>query len=185
MTRDDAAPLPLFGKRLRRTRRAMGVKQLALAQIMNVDQATVSRWEAGRQAPHPDLQRQALQALVSARTEDAALKRLVESSVAPVHLIDDATHICLAYSSARARDWGASRSELQGVSLWRFATDEIREAERALGASDWWTDAMPAPKRFRTSGADYDKIRITPGPMMWERLYLSDGTPVRLVTGLR
>jgi hypothetical protein len=42
---------------------------------------------------------------------------------------------------------------------------------------------MPAPRIFQTSERR-DAIRISAGGIMWERLYLSDGTPVRLVTGV-
>ena len=73
--------------------------------------------------------------------------------------------------------------ELVGVSLWQFATDEIRRAEADLADSDWWSVQMPAPRIFQTSERR-DAIRISAGGIMWERLYLSDGTPVRLVTGV-
>ena len=184
MTSDAGPPLPVFGRRLRRLRRAMGVKQLALADMMEVDQASISRWEAGHQTPSAATQRKALDALATSRTDDAALRRLVEHSNDCVHLVDDATHVCLAYSLKRARDWQNSQRSLLGVSLWPFATDEIRKAEAELAETDWWSSQMPAPRCFMTSEKIFDEIVITAGVIRWERLYLSDGTPVRLVTGM-
>ncbi|MBC55643.1 MAG: transcriptional regulator [Confluentimicrobium sp.] len=176
-------PFPYFGPRLRRLRRAVGLKQSALADMLNVDQATVSRWESGRQTPAAEVQLRAWKVLGSTRSDDPALCRLVETSQSCVHLVEEATHCCLAYSAARARDWQRSQRELVGVSLWQFATDEIRRAEADLADSDWWSVQMPAPRIFQTSERR-DAIRISAGGIMWERLYLSDGTPVRLVTGV-
>ncbi|WP_299682370.1 helix-turn-helix transcriptional regulator [uncultured Roseobacter sp.] len=42
-------PLPSFGRRLRQQRRVLGLKQLVIAHEVGVDQATVSRWESGKQ----------------------------------------------------------------------------------------------------------------------------------------
>ena len=174
---------PAFGRRLKRQRVAIGLKQDALAMALGVAQTTVSRWESGAQVPDPDLQHQALRFVASTPGEDAALKRLVEGASQPVHLVDEARHTCLAYSNARAKDWNATRRGLLGISLWRFATEEIRRAEAELEVSGWWDELTPAPRRVVTSEAIYDELRISAGGMLWERLYLTDGTPVRLVTG--
>ena len=72
-----------------------------------------------------------------------------------------------------------------GVSLWQFATDEIRRAETELKDEGWWDQHTPNPKAFLTSEAVHDRIRISAGEIVWERLYLADGTPVRLVSGSR
>lgn len=180
----SALPLPSFGRRLRRLRRAMGVKQLALADSLDVDQASISRWEGGHQIPSAETQQKALTALTTSRTDDAALRRLVETSASCVHLVDEATHVCLAYSHRRAKDWRNSQQALLGVSLWQFATEEIQRAEAELAETDWWSSQMPTPRRFVTSGKIFDEIAISAGGILWERLYLSDGTPVRLVSGI-
>lgn len=176
---------PAFGRRLKRLRRATGMKQSALAHVMRVDQATVSRWENGVQTPSPEQQAAVFTALSDHRADDAALKRLVGSSQACLHLVDEASHVCLAYSPSRARDWSASQHSLLGVSLWQFATDEIRQAEMELTDEGWWDLQVPNPKAFITSQAVHDQITISAGQIVWERLYLADGTPVRLVSGTR
>lgn len=174
---------PCFGPRLRRQRRALGLKQLVVADGMGVDQATVSKWEAEHHTPDPDIQQAVFKFLAQNRTDDAALRRLVERSQDCIHLVEDVSHICLAYSKARAKDWMASPKALLGVSLWQFATDEIRMAEAQLAESDWWSSQTPAPRLFQTSEAIHEQgIRISAGGILWERLYLADGTPVRLVT---
>ena len=176
---------PAFGRRLKRLRRATGMKQAALAHVMRVDQASVSRWENGVQTPSPEQQAAVFAALSDHRADDAALKRLVGSSHACLHLVDEASHVCLAYSPSRALDWSASQHSLLGVSLWQFATDEIRQAEMELTDEGWWDLQVPNPKAFITSQAVHDQITISAGQIVWERLYLADGTPVRLVSGTR
>ncbi|MEM8728298.1 MAG: helix-turn-helix transcriptional regulator [Pseudomonadota bacterium] len=179
------SPLPAFGRRLRQLRRARGIKQLALAQMAGVDQTTVSRWEAGKIRPGLQTQRTVIQALAAQRSEDRALKRLVEDARSSVHLVEEATHVCLAYSRKRAEGWQVSPRAMLGISLWPFATDEIRAAEATLAETGWFDDYVPEPRHFLTSaGADGD-IRIDAGQVTWERVYLSDGTPARLVSGSR
>ncbi|AEI95184.1 helix-turn-helix transcriptional regulator [Roseobacter litoralis] len=178
-----SAALPVFGTRLRRVRTAVRLKQDGLAELLGVDQATVSRWERGVQTPEADLQAKVFQTLLPYRSDDAALRRLVETSPECVHLVDEATHVCLAYSAVRARDWQVGQRDMLGISLWQFATEEIQKAEHELGASDWWSVVSPEPRLFETSQANYRDISISAGQILWERVYLSDGTPARLVSG--
>ncbi|HTY68863.1 MAG TPA: helix-turn-helix domain-containing protein [Alphaproteobacteria bacterium] len=49
--RISAEELADWGAQLRRFRRLRALKQAALAELIGVDQATVSRWESGRQSP--------------------------------------------------------------------------------------------------------------------------------------
>ena len=184
MMEQQTYPLPSFGQRLRQQRRVQGIKQLVIAQEMGVDQATVSRWETGQQTPEPKVQHAVIALLAKSRTDDGALRRLVENSNDCLHLVEEASHICLAYSRSRAEDWLVSQRAMIGVSLWRFSTDEIRKAEAELADSDWWSVQEPKAKLFCTSEATHSAIRISAGGILWERLYLADGTPVRLVSGV-
>lgn len=176
------AAFPSFGQRIRQHRRAQGLKQLAIAHGMGVDQTTVSRWESGQLVPSPDIQHAVFDLLAQGRADDGALRRLVEGSNARVHLVEEVSHVCLAYSIKRAQNWRTSQRALLGVSLWQYATDEIRAAEAELAQSNWWSTQRPKPKLFNTSEAKHDCINISAGGILWERLYLADGTPVRLVS---
>ncbi|MEO1106539.1 MAG: helix-turn-helix transcriptional regulator [Pseudomonadota bacterium] len=176
---------PGFGKRLKRLRQSIGYKQSHLAELLQVDQATISRWERGGQTPPPETQQAVFASFGPTRVDDSALRRLVETSSDCLHLVEEASHRCLAYSASRARDWKTSQNAFLGVSLWQFATEEIQQAEAELDQEGWWEAHTPTPKSFLTSEAVHDRIRISAGEIMWERLYLSDGTPVRLVSGSR
>jgi len=174
-----------FGRALRRWRRLRGVKQSHAAELFGVTQATLSRWERGHHRL-PDAAARKLSRLVAAPLDsaaDAGLRRLVESSALPVHLICDLSHRLLAASPARVAEWRTDAADLRGVSLWRFATDEIRNAEGRLGELGWY-DEGAAQLRFWTGANDDPMVAIAPGILVWERLQLSDGTLARLVTSV-
>jgi len=172
-----------YGRALSRWRRLRGVKQSHAAELFGVTQATLSRWERGYHRL-PDEAAHKLTTLLAAPLDsagDAGLRRLVESSALPVHLICDLTHRLLAASPQRFAEWTADASDLRGTSLWRFATDEIQQAESRLGDLGWY-DEGTTELRFWTSDNHDPMVRIVPGILVWERLTLSDGTLARLVT---
>jgi transcriptional regulator with XRE-family HTH domain len=174
-----------YGRALRRWRRLRGVKQSHAAELFGVTQATLSRWERGHHRL-PDSVACKLARLLAAPLEsaaDAGLRRLVESSALRVHLICDLSHRLLAASPARFAEWTADAAELRGVSLWAFATDEIRSAEGRLGEVGWYDDGA-TQMSFWTGANDSPVVSIDPGILLWERLQLSDGTLARLVTSL-
>jgi transcriptional regulator with XRE-family HTH domain len=174
-----------LGRALRRWRLVRGVKQGHAAELFGVTQATLSRWERGHHQI-PDAAGRRLQRLLAAPLDsagDAGLRRLVESSALPVHLICDLSHRLLAASPARLAQWSIDGSELRGVSLWGFATDQIRSAEQRLGEAGWYDDGA-AELRFWTGANDSPVVSIAPGILVWERLQLSDGTLARLVTSM-
>lgn len=108
-----------FGSRLRRLRRLQEVKQSVLAELAGMTQATVSRWESGGLEPSPELAGKLLARLAergSKRTDDP-LRRLVNTSSVPVHLIGDADHRLLAASCPREREGGQTAAGLIGCPL--------------------------------------------------------------------
>jgi transcriptional regulator with XRE-family HTH domain len=134
--REDPCSLALT---LRLVRRHRGMKQAHAAELLSVTQPTVSRIERGELKPAGALRNRLLD-LVSARIDparDAALRRLVEGSASPVHLVCDLTHRLLAASGPREREWRRAASELRGQPLWRFASEAIRSAEARLPALGW------------------------------------------------
>jgi transcriptional regulator with XRE-family HTH domain len=102
--REDLCSLALT---LRHVRRLRGMKQAHAAELLGVTQSTVSRIERGELKPAGILRNRLLD-LVSARihpARDAALRRLIEGSATPVHLVCDLTHRLLAASRPRERVW--------------------------------------------------------------------------------
>jgi transcriptional regulator with XRE-family HTH domain len=105
-----------LGPALKRWRLLHRVKQSHAAELFNVNQSTISRWESGTQAMEP-AERARAEALLSARLDaaaDHALARLVDESPRPVHLVCDITHRLLACSARRAAEFGAPLSAAAG-----------------------------------------------------------------------
>jgi len=176
--------LPI-GQALRRFRRLHSIKQAHLAEMMGVSQGSVSRWESATHEPDT-AQRERLLAMIAARTSgagDAALKRLIASSRCRVHLICDATHRLLAASPARAASWRTDVTPHLGLSLWRYASDEIIAAQDGLAERGWFASPSQSMK-FYTSGNDSETIVIHAGMMRWETIMLADGRVGRLTTAL-
>jgi DNA-binding transcriptional regulator YiaG len=171
-----------LGASLRRWRALNRVKQSALASEMGVSQTTISRWEAGAQAPAPREEYQLMRLLAARPTSaaDSALLDLVRHAPQPVHLICDLTHRLFAASPARVSDWRVGVEELAGRSLWRFASPGIARGEAALDALGWYEPFAPAVI-VDTEHADFDELTIAAGRLRYTRMPLSDGTFARLV----
>lgn len=174
--------LPGFGTRLRRQRKARGIKQAYLAVLVGVDQATISRWESGSIIPDAEHAAQALRVLYPEKHEDSALRRLVESSSLVVHLVTDVDHILLAASKGREAQWNTSAASLRGRCIWGAASPAIQDAELSLESNGWWKSPHPKPVVIDLDAYDSGFLPITPGRMLWERVWLSDGRPARLCT---
>jgi transcriptional regulator with XRE-family HTH domain len=174
-----------YARALRRWRRLRGIKQSHAAELFGVTQPTLSRWERGMLALPEEATRQ-LSRLLCAPLDsaaDAGLRQLVESSALPVHLVCDLSHRLLAASPARYAEWHTDAAELRGVSLWRYASEEIQRAESRLAELGWYENGATRLS-FWTGANDDPIVTIRPGVLIWDRLPLSDGTLARLATSL-
>ncbi|TWB62209.1 helix-turn-helix transcriptional regulator [Nitrospirillum viridazoti] len=175
-------PVSHLGPSLRLWRTLRRMKQSHVGELLGVSQATVSRWESGAQAPDADEQT-AIRLLMRAGLDSAAdreLARLVNQSAGAVHLVCDLTHILLALSPARERDFGRARAELLGTSLWPYATEDIVAAEATLPDMGWFEAAPPALE-LTTRANRSAEVPIHASRFRWVRFQLSDGTFARLV----
>jgi transcriptional regulator with XRE-family HTH domain len=174
-----------LGAALRRFRQLNRVKQSHFAELLGVSQGSVSRWENGANSPNA-AQRERLIELIAARAgndQDAALRRLVESSSCPVHLVCDSTHRLLAASGSSIASWRLDLSELTGRSLWPFASCEIISAEEGLRDRGWFERPHQRLESVTSGNGRFD-VPVPAGRLLWETLPLSDGRVGRLTTTL-
>jgi len=171
-----------LGRVLRRMRLLRSIKQSHLAELMGVNQATVSRWERGVLAMS-EVQEATARRLLAACSygQDAALKRLVEFSTLKIHLVCDRTHQLLAVSPARRAEWQLEASELMGKPLLVYASPEILAAEARLKELGWYEGQVSSLAVDTGPNAD-PTVPIRPGRILWERVALADGSAGRLVT---
>jgi transcriptional regulator with XRE-family HTH domain len=173
------------GRALRRFRRLNGIKQGHVAELLAVSQAAVSRWESGVHEPEAH-QRERILDMIAANASndaDAALKRLIETSTLPVHLVCDATHCLLAASPGRASSWRGGNDAFLGQSLWRFASPEIAAAQAGLTDRGWFERPFQR-LQFDTGHNHSDVVTVLPGTLLWETVPLADGRTGRIATTL-
>lgn len=94
---------------LRRARIACGLTQIELADRLGVDQASVSRWENGRQNPDRQIQKQIRDLLFRGRTlSDARLSHFIATSSSIITLINMRGQY-VAASSAFRKVWDTEK----------------------------------------------------------------------------
>lgn len=175
-----------LGPALRRWRMLNRIKQSHAAEVLGVNQSTISRWEIGEQ-DMSSVQRARLVELLGARltsAADLALRRLVQHHHGGAHLICDIDHRLLALSPSRQAEFGCDASELMGVSLYPFITEELARVEDALEEVGWYDIPCP-PELIAETGANGSAmVPIVPGRCRLTRMLLSDGTAARLIETL-
>jgi transcriptional regulator with XRE-family HTH domain len=169
-------------------RTVRGIKQTHLAQIIQVSQSTVSKWESGTAMPNANQYSQIVELLGAqpGAIADTWLARLIETSHERIHAICDITHRLLVASPARYQEWGSDRSEMFRRPLLDDAPDDIVEAERRLVQRSL-SSPLDEPLLVRTAGqpaGGHRRYCVKAGLLLWERLQLADGTWVRLVTNI-
>ena len=175
--------MTISGAGIRRMRLLRSMKQQHLGELLGVNQATVSRWERDQLALSPEQALRLERIFASPRhaAADAALKRLVEDSVRPVHLICDVTHRLLSASRPRQAEWRAPLAAFLGRSLFSYASAEITAAEQSLEERGWHNGRLLS-LTLETGANDNELLPIAAGRVTWERIMLSDGSAGRLVT---
>lgn len=173
------------GAHVRRLRSLLRIKQDHLATLMNVTQTTVSRWESGA-IRMSERQYEVALSVLRARSPgaDRAIRRLVEGSSLSIHVICDWTHRLLAASPSRYGEWRLSPGDVIGRSLLRYASSEILSADEGLRERGWY-DAPSSAVSIETGSNFRLDVPIPPSTVLWERLWLADGSAVRLVSTIQ
>jgi transcriptional regulator with XRE-family HTH domain len=123
-----------WGQTIRQYRILNGLTQTALAELVSVDQATVSRWERGLQAPDVAMQGR-LRALVRVSPLGRRRHLLHVVQAAPgVMMLFDSAFTLLAASRAVGERFGVAAADLTGVAYGKLLSDELVEAR--LRAAD-------------------------------------------------
>lgn len=158
---------------IRRLRLSKGWKQTTLADMLSVDQATVSRWERGLQ--RPDLAaRQRLTDLLRRElpSADRAVLMAVQASPWWALALDRGGRI-LAASEPMAEWWGQPAGQLAGRPAQPMISDDLAWGlDRAAEAGFWHGDvaAMRVTASMATpSGEPFHAL------FAWTPAFLSDG----------
>lgn len=173
-----------WASQLRRFRRVRAIKQAALAEMLGVDQATVSRWESGRQAPDLGIQRR-LRALMqgTGARDETLVAHWVTAAVGDSVLLDATRTIraasgpfCRRHRIEPAGVAGRSAIPLFGPepdSLWWQAVEHgFFEGELA---------SVSVVSRFQLLG---DTERSIPVEALWTPIPMSSGEILQRIDSL-
>lgn len=142
---------------IRRYRRERGLTQIELARLLNVDQATISRWESGKQDPLPMMQTR-LRGLFRELDHlplDYAVRALVMSHPGYASLLD-ANGVCLMTSPGLATYLKHYQASIVG----RPSEDYLPEYTRDLSSP--YIDEMMRPGSSLLSVAFTDRAVFSP-----------------------
>ena len=123
---------------LKQYRRRHGLTQAVLAEVLNIDTTTVSRWERGRDQPALGIQRR-LRNLVMPCTSDLehVLKALIDTS-ATIAVLYDAKYR-VVYSSSRHRErLRLDASEIYGRPSQKFQSEAEAAILQSIGGVRGW-----------------------------------------------
>lgn len=163
-----------WAAQLRRFRRLRAIKQAALAEMLGVDQATISRWESGRQLPDLGIQRRLRALMQGAGSRDETLiGHWVDAAVGNTLLVDAARSMRAASPEFRGLH-GLESGALGGTALPMFG-----EEMEAL----WWEAvkrgffegelaSVTVVSRFNLLSGERREV---PGHSLWTPIHLSSG----------
>jgi len=115
------------GQLLRDWRKATGVKQEALAQMLGVSQAAVSHWENGRDIPHRRLMGRILDIMSGTADERLYVDRIALKSQTSVRASFDLDGVKLVMASAGLQQAWPQFAQLTNVRLIDHLVDEASE----------------------------------------------------------
>lgn len=127
ITQSDAED---WGPQIRRFRRLRAIKQNALAEQLGVDQATVSRWESGRQVPDLGMQRRLRALMRGAEPRDEVLLKHWIDTALGYTMLTDAERVILAASPSFCVLHEMAPTEVIGMSAVPIFTEELERL--------WW-----------------------------------------------
>jgi transcriptional regulator with XRE-family HTH domain len=164
-----------WAAQLRRFRRLRAIKQVALAEMLGVDQATISRWESGRQIPDLGIQRRLRALMQGAGSRDEVLIGHWVGAAVGNSLLVDAAKAMRAASLEFRRLHGLRGADLRGHSAAPIFGEELE----AL----WWQTvergffegeiaSITIVSRFHLLSGER---RDLPGQALWTPIHLSSG----------
>jgi transcriptional regulator with XRE-family HTH domain len=157
-----------------RFRRAHGLKQTAAAELLNVDQATISRWEKGRSLPDLKTQRRLRDIISQTTHEEALLKHWVSVAMGEV-VLSTSERTILVSSQRYAAAHGLSQQEIIGRSSRPMYTEEGERYWQAVYATGFYRGEIASVTVVCRANAlcGHDKYRCT--KVVWAPVRLSHG----------
>lgn len=157
------------------------MKQAALAELVGVDQATVSRWEGSRQIPDLGMQRRLRDVMRRAESrEEMLLTHCINASVGYTVLCDE-NRIILAASLSFCGIHGMTAAEIIGMSSMPVFTAELEQMLQAAVEHGFFEGEVASVRVVSRFHALTGQPRDIGGIVSWTPVPLTDGRILRRV----
>lgn len=113
-----------FGNSLRSWRRLNNIKQVALAQMLNVSQPAIARWEQGLDMPSPSHMSKLRDMMATTMRDETALQRLFINRQSAVRALIDFDHMQMLATSEGFRKIWPDFSLMLNVPMRDYLVDE-------------------------------------------------------------
>ena len=163
-----------WAEQIRRFRRDRMIKQMALAEMIGVDQATVSRWESGRVIPPLAWQRRLRDLIARRAAGDALLRHWIETAVNSL-VLSDATHSIVAASSAYEKGHGLEPGTAAGRSTLPTYTSESLAIRLAAGEHGFLRGEVASVSIVARGNSHCGRRRNIPLKVVWTPVRQDDG----------
>ena len=157
------------------------LKQAAFAELIGVDQATISRWESGRQSPDLAMQ-QRLRDLMRRIDpgEEVLLRHWINASVGYTVLVDE-DRVIRAASPSYCSIHGVSATEVLGRSTIPTFTAELERALWLAVDRGFFEGEVASATVVARTNALSGQPRDIAGMSVWTPVPLTDGRVLRRV----
>ena len=152
-----------------------------LAEIVGVDQATVSRWESGRQIPDLGMQRRLREIMrrIEPR-EEVLLKHCIDASIGYTMLCDE-NRVIRAASPSFCKIHGVSAHEIIGMSTLLAFTAELERMLALTLEAGFFEGEVASARVISRFHALSGHWRDVGGIVAWTPVALADGQILRRV----
>lgn len=176
--RNDVEPIAAWGQVVRDFRRLHAIKQTALAEMLGVDQATISRWERGQQTPESRA-RLELRALVhDLQASESRLKSMVKNA-ATQSLLAKRDGIILVGSASYCAAHRVPQDEIVGRSHAPMFNEEAVRLNNIVNERGFFDgDLASVTLVARCNTLSRHRLNV-PVRVVWTPVRIGDGEIVR------
>lgn len=159
---------------IRRLRRLKGLKQAALADLISVDQSTISRWENGDVLPDTRMQQRLQALLYDVRVDESLLKHAIGTAIGEA-VLSNWDRVIVGASASYSIGHGLSQRDIIGRSARPMYTEESEAIRRLVYDYGFYRGevaSITAIARANTlSGHCHNRLTKA----VWTPVRLSDG----------
>ena len=158
-----------------RFRQSRAIKQTALAEMLSVNQATVSRWERGRSLPDPAVQRRLRDLIYRWPADDVIIQHGIRTAIGEM-ILSTRDRIALAVSPGYAAGHGVVPEQLTGHSTQPMYSEDAERCWQTIYNAGFYSGEIASAIVLCRSQTWSGHIKSRCTKVVWLPVRLSDGS---------